>query len=278
MAQSRYLGPYSGRMASPRVYPLPDDYNLQVLGLPVDAVDGPGNTITRPYYPEHWPFVAAGITQPDYFWTCQEASGNLLDIANMPQASLTAGANVLYQQSVTGWTSKFVGIGAVGGNSGFYSGIGTLWNVASQSVFALMYSAAVLSDGNRVMFLGGGTSPQAQIQIVAAGQAASFLSTSTVGTFVYESASPVVYPFAWHYDRRGSGYAGLYTNKEALVSTWANLSDSNKGFGGPIASPQARHNMLAVWVGTKAEQMFDRGGANLGGKTLIANLGWPMSY
>lgn len=274
MASNRLLGPYSSRVLGSRVYPLYDEGGV---GLPADAVDGPGTPVIRPYYPEHWPFVAAGVTEPDYLWTCQDASGNLKDLANNPQAELVAGLNVNYQQSVTGWTSKFVGITTEAGNSGFYSPIGTLWNIGSQSVFALMYSAILVSGGARTLWLGGGNGGL-QIQAASAGQVTSFVSVGTTGTFVYENVTATVYPFCYTYDRRGAGDARLHTNKEQIVSTWVNLSDHNKGWGGPIASPQARHNLMAVWVGANAEQMFDRGGAGLGGKTLITNLGWPMSY
>lgn len=274
MASNRLVAPFSSRIVGPRVSPLLDDGPL--AGLPPDILDG---GVSRPYYPEHFPFIAAGITEPDYFWPMNEASGNLLDISNSPQGVLTAATNVSYNQAVSGWTRPFVGITAEAAGSGFRALTGELWNIGSQSIFVLMYSAALASGGNRCLFLGGGGNG-VQVEIVAAGQATCFInSVRATGTFVYESATPTVYPFVLHYDRRGAGDARVFTNKEQIVGTWANLGDNVKGLGSnSLASPTARHGLLAVWVGANAEAMFDRGGALQGGKTLIANLGWTLAY
>lgn len=277
MASNRLTSTYNVRVNGQRVFPLLDDGGA--AGLPADVLDGPGTPVYRPYYPEHFPFIAAGITEPDYMWTMGEASGDLNDLCNGPAAVLTAATNVSYSQTVTGWTRPFVGITAESAGSGFRALSGALWNIGSQSVFALMYSAALASGGNRCFFLAGGGNG-VQIEIVAAGQATCFInSVRATGTFVYEAASPTVYPFVLHYDRRGAGDARVYTNKEQIVGTWANLGDNIKGLGSnSLASPTARHGLLAVWVGANAETMFDRGGANLGGKQLITELGWSMAY
>lgn len=274
MASNRLAAPFASRLTSPLVSPLLDDG--PPAGLPPDILDG---GVSRPYYPEHFPFIAAGITEPDYMWTMGEASGNLSDLCNSPSGVLTAATNVGYSSSVSGWTKPFVSITAEATGSGFRALTGELWNIGSQSVFALLYSAAVGSGGNRCLFLAGGGNG-VQVEIVAAGRATCFVnSVRTTGTFVYENATPTVYPFVLHYDRRGAGDARVYTNKEQIVGTWANLGDNVKGLGSnSLASPTARHGLLAVWVGSNAEAMMDRGGSLLGGKTLIANLGWPMSY
>lgn len=274
MASNRLVAPYSARITSTRPFPLLDEGST--AGLPPDILDG---GVSRPYYPEHFPYIAAGITEPDYMWTMGEAGGNLSDLSNSPAGVLTAATNVAYSVAVTGWTKPFVSITAESAGSGFRALTGELWNIGSQSVFALLYSAAVASGGNRCLFLAGGGNG-VQIEIVAAGQATCFVnSVRATGAFVYENATPTVYPFVLHYDRRGAGDARVFTNKEAIIGTWANLGDNVKGLGSnSLASPTARHGLLAVWVGANAEAMFDRGGANLGGKTLIANLGWPMSF
>lgn len=241
---------------------------------PADAFDGPG-PVKRPYYPEHLPLVAAGITEPDYMWTMQEPSGSFLfDLCNNPAGLLSGSLNVSYGQAVTGWTSSFVGITAEAGNSGFLAPISTLWNIGGQSIFTLQYSAALVSGGSRCLFLGGGNGGL-QIQILTAGQATCFCSSQTVGSFVYENVTPTVYPFSYTYDRRVTTKAMVETNREAITGSWANLSDNAKGLGSnAVASPTARHNLFLVWVGSNAEAMIDRGG----GKQLIRDLGWTMFY
>lgn len=278
MAASRLLGPYSSRVLGSRLYPAYDEGASG--GLPSDIIDGTvaGTPVFRPYYPEHFPLIAAGITEPDYLWPCDEASGNLLDRSNNPQAVLTAGTNCLYNQLVTGWSRPFVGIGVETAGSGWHATIGQLWNMGSQSVLVMLYAAALTSNGNRCLFLGGGNNGW-QLEIVGTGQATSFVSARVTGTFVHENPAGVVYPFVAAYDRRGAGDAYVATNKEKIQSTWVNLSDQAKGLGAPgIAAPISRYGLVAVWVGANAEAMFDRGGVGLGGKTLISNLGWPMAY
>lgn len=242
---------------------------------PLDAYDGPGTPVKRPYYPEHLPLVASGIVEPDYMWTMQEPSGSYLyDICNNPAGLLSGSLNVGYGATVTGWTSKCVSITAEAANSGFLAPISTLWNIGSQSIFTLQYSAAVVSGGSRCLFLGGGNGGL-QIQILAAGNATCFCSTQTTGTFVYENATPTIYPFSYTYDRRVGGVAKVETNREAITGSWNNLSDNVKGLGSNgVASPTARHNLFMVWVGANAETMIDRGG----GKRLISDLGWTLFY
>lgn len=272
---TKLVGAYGSRVIGSRAYPFLDE-GSSVLTLPPDILD---NGVSRPYYPEYWPLIAAGITEPDYLWTMQEASGDLSDLCNSPAGVLTAATNVSYQNSVSGWTSKSVGITAEAGGSGFRALAGALWNAGSQSIFLLGYAAALASGGNRCLYLLGGGSG-IQLEIVAGGQATCFVnSVRATGTFVYKNPTPTIYPFAFHYDRRGAGDARVYTNKEQIIGTWANLGDNVKGLGSnSLASPTARHNLLAVWAGSNAETMMDRGGAQLGGKTLITNLGWPMAY
>lgn len=240
--------------------------------------DGP-QSVLLPYCPEQWPLVAAGIPQPDYLWTFQEASGNFVDVANSPGGVLTAGTNSLYQQSVSGWATKFFRINAEGVGGGAQAAISTLWNIGNQSLFVLMYAAIVSSSGNRCMFLGGGANGL-QIQAVGAGQVACFCnSVQNIGTFVYENLTPTVYPFVEIYDRRGSGLVRVNTDKEQITGTWANLSDNVKGLGSNnISPPISMYCMKVAWVGTDAETMADRSGVGLGGRQVIADLGWAMSY
>lgn len=248
-----------------------------------DAIQPPGrdgpDSVYYPTCPEQWPLVASGIKQPDYLWTFQEASGNFIDVANNPGAVLVPHIDTVYRTAVSGWTTTFfntavelAGRGAQGANT-------TLWNIGNQSVLALLYSAVTASGGNRCMFLGGGANGL-QIEITAAGFATCFCnSVRATGTFVYENLTPAAHPFAIAYDRRGAGAVRVNTEKEQINGTWANLGDNIKGIGSnSIAPPISRHALLAVWVGLDAEAMMDRGGAGLGGKTLIADLGWPMAY
>lgn len=241
--------------------------------------DGPDNVLV-PDCPEQWPLVAAGIPQPDYLFPCQETSGNLVDVCNSPGGVLTAAANVLYNQSVAGWSRKFVGVSTEATGSGFHAPVSSLWNIGNQSLFRLIYVAIIASNGpTRCVMLQGGANG-VHVQAPTAGQLANFCTTSTVGTFVYENVTATVYPVVQIYDRRGVGLSRLNTNKEQVTGTWANFSDNNKGIGSPVglAAPVLRLCLDVTWVGTDAETMADRGGAGNGGRQAIADLGWPMAY
>jgi len=248
-----------------------------------DAIAPPGrdgpDSVLYPTCPEQWTLVASGVKQPDYLWTFQEASGNFVDVANNPGAVLVAHADTTYQQTVAGWTTKFFNTAVELSARGAQGAISTLWNIGNQSIFVLLYSAVTQSGGNRCMFLGGGANGL-QIEIINTGRATCFCNSVRVtGSFTYEDVTPTAHPFALSYDRRGSGAVRVNTEKELITGTWANLSDNIKGIGSnSIAPPISRHCLLAVWVGLDAETMMDRGGAGLGGKQLIADLGWPMAY
>jgi hypothetical protein len=180
---------------------------------------------------------------------------------------------------VSGWTTTFFNTAVESSGRGAQGANTTLWNIGNQSILALLYSAVTASNGNRCMFLGGGGNGL-QIEITAAGFATCFCnSVRATGTFNYENLTPAAHPFAIAYDRRGGGAVRVNTEKEVITGTWANLGDNIKGIGSnSLAAPISRHALLAVWVGLDAEAMMDRGGAGLGGKQLIADLGWPMAY
>lgn len=247
-------------------------------GIAPPGRDGP-LSVLYPTCPEQWPLVAGGVKQPDYLWTFQEASGNFVDVANNPGAVLVAHADTTYRQPVTGWTTTFFNTAVELSARGAQAANSALWNIGNQSLFVLLYSAVTQSGGNRCLFLGGGGNGL-QIEITTAGNATCFCnSVRATGSFVYENATPAAHPFALSYDRRGAGLVRVHTEKEQINGTWANLSDNIKGIGSnSIAPPISRHCLLVAWVGLDAEAMIDRGGAGLGGKQLIADLGWPMAY
>lgn len=264
-------------MAPPLIAPY-DRAGSAPPGIVPAGRDGPDNVLV-PECAEQWALIAPDILQPDYLFPCTDAGPNLVDVANSPGGVLTAGLNVAYRQPVPGWARLFAAITGEGGGSGFLALADQLWNMGNQSIFALMYSAFLQSGGpTRCLFLLGGNNV-VHIQAPTAGQLGCFCNGTTLGTFIYESLAPIVYPITYSYDRRGAGLARVHTNKEQITSTWVNASDNVKGFGSnTLASPIARHGLLAVWLGNGAEFMIDRGGAGNGGKQVIGELGWPLAY
>jgi hypothetical protein len=244
----------------------------------VVSTDGPG-AVMRPTTVQQWTCVASGVQQPDYLWLLQEASGTLADLS---QGSILTPANGSgtfgYQHGIAGWTSKFITTTEATGVRAD-AAAGSLWNIGTQSILILMYTYLTSAGGTRWILDVGGTS-NVEFGFLSTGVGHFQINALTYdGAFVYKNATPTVYPFTIAYDRRSTGSSWWATNKERVVGTWANYSDNTKGIGrSTLAAPPAGHNLLAVWVGSKAETMMDRGGAGLGGKQLITDLLWPMAY
>lgn len=235
--------------------------------------DGPTGAVYLPYTAASWTAVASGVLAPDHLFPCQEFGGDLVD--SVTGSVLTARTGVTYQQTVSGWATKFAGVTGEAVGSGFWSGSGSLWNAGSESLLAVMYAAITGAGGNRCLLALGGASAAVHLRVIAAGQAGPFIgATATIGSFTYENTTATVYPFAFQWDRRG-GNARMVTNQETVQKAYASQTDGDKGIGATgVATPTCRFCLLAVWRGAKAEAMFDRGGAGLGGATLISNLGW----
>lgn len=248
-------------------------FGRRSISAALPGKDGPTGAVYLPYTAASWTAIASGVLAPDHLFPCQETSGNLVD--SVTGGVLTARTGAAYQQTVLGWTTKFAGVTGETVGSGFWSTSGSLWNAGSESLFAVMYAAVTGSGGNRCLLALGGASAAVHLRVVAAGQAGPFIGASaTIGTFVYENPTATVYPFVFQWDRRGSN-ARMVTNQETVQMAYASQTDGDKGIGATgVATPTCRFCLLSVWRGAKAEAMFDRGGAGLGGATLISNLGW----
>jgi hypothetical protein len=84
-------------------------------------------------------FAALDEAPPDYLWLGQDVSGNLaptIGVTTLTQNA--AGTGYLYQQTVSGWTRKFVGLADVS-QAGFYANL----SFALGESFAVVIYAAV---------------------------------------------------------------------------------------------------------------------------------------
>jgi hypothetical protein len=251
----------------------------KLLNVPVAGTGAYAN-VYRPASSADWTALAGafpGIIVPKWLYLCQEAAGSLSPtITPGGVTTLSPGGTVLYQQTVPDWTTKWVGTAGTGGD-GFVSGVTSLWNVTTSSLFALEFTAfPVLTGSNRTWSLYSTTFLRTIIS--STGLVEWIVSAASFGSFGYGGGA--AYPFCFMFDRRGAGFMGASTNKEALSSTYAAPGGNGvKGFGvGAGTAANARFNYWAIWDGTDAETMMDRGGSHLGAKKLIQDLGWPMAY
>lgn len=265
-------------------------------GGSVDCAPGFAGTVTystikRPASAAQWTCVGSSVLEPSYFWQCQQASGNLTD--EISGLVLTAIGAVGYSSTLADWTltgaDKWVTTTTETANQGFYvdKDLATQlgWNVGIQSLFACGYTIATNATAERILFVASGTVAQSvYIAMTATGVLRTYCGTTAnaQGAVVYENATPTPFVWTFQWDRRGTGLQRVTSKKlgtgaETITpATWATKPDGGKGLNVDVGGspPVGRHNMLAVWAGTDAESMMDRGGANLGGATLISDLGW----
>jgi hypothetical protein len=241
-------------------------------------------SILRPTDVRQWRCVGdKTAVEPQYAFHCQEAGFELAlaDAVNGADTGVAMDASgaVTYRQTVTDWTTYWVGTTEVAGQ-GFHALAGELWNVAVQSVFALWYFAVI--SATNADAAGNLASSNLAWRVNSNGTISLIRTGATVnGVSVYENATPTPHPLILSYDKRSAAPAFyLNTDKELITGSYAQLADNAKSLVAGISTqpPVALWNGLWVWVGEMAERMMDRGGAGLGGKTLIGDLGWSLAY
>lgn len=238
--------------------------------------------VKRPATTANWQDVASDIPAPQFLWTCQEASGNLVDL--VAGFTLVAAGAVAYSQSVTDWTTSWVATTTETANQGFYAATGSGWNVDNDSLFVCGYSAVTNATAERVMFTPTATGPTSiWVSITAAGllKINRTGTASGTGAVNFEAGTPA--PFCWvlQYNKATSviriDAKKLGTAADSATCVYADHVDGAKGYNsalGGFVPPVARHNLCAAWTAANAETMSARGGASLGGATLISELGW----
>jgi hypothetical protein len=273
-----------GRMVGPRVAS-----RIGATIGPIDVAggftepmlrDGPLN-VWLPTCPEHLPLLAPDIPVPAYMWLpgrASAAAGSIYDKCNNPPGVLPIRSNVLFNEVVTGWAERGMRVTTEGGNSGAWAPFGALYDIGNQDVFAALYHAVTVSNGARCVAVFGGTN-QLQIQCLAAGQLALFVNGTTTATSnIYENATPTVgcTTLSWQHN---PGFVRMHTRLERVTGTFVDISDSNKGLGGPIAAPLGYYLVYIVWVGLHATYMINRGGfPGDGGRQFQVDAGWNPTY
>jgi hypothetical protein len=234
--------------------------------------DGPA-AVYRPESADHW--TALGLPAPSFQWNCQEASGNLATAIG--SATLTAnGAGHLYQQSVTGWTAKFVGLD--GSAHRFITTNAALDLDASESYAWLYYAAATAATGSNRYLATQADAAFGLRLIDAAHGSVPGTPYAACGTTVAAGAAnhsniAVVRPYLIGRNCTASA-ARCFTNLEQVNPTYtanASAATSAKALGeGSSSSLASRFTMVAAWFGADAETIL--------AKTTLTTLGWSLPY
>lgn len=213
---------------------------------------------------------AAGIASgnPSDWWLCQEASGNLA--SGGVGVTLTANGTPLYQQTVTGWTRKGVGL-AAGANQRFTAGAGVgpspattsqlwIWYMSITATPGVTAIAASISDGATNYRCAVNTTPRVQSLI-----------GGVTGTGASDPTSAGIMPVVMLYDRTNS-VATVFTGQDKITNTYtAGVVDGRKGIGGATAIT-GQVVFGALFQGSSAELSA----AQI--KTLLVTLAWTIPW
>ena len=219
--------------------------------VPTDGPDG--------WYVPQSPadFANLGLATPDYLWLCQEASGNL----SSSIGSLTLAANAtghIYEQSVTGWTRKFLGTDGTTAGQSWRTSSASLDLASGESVAMLaLASFAMPASGTRSLMAVSGVGAEILFVAPTTGIVRPQHDTVTSSGTLDHSGIGTVHQFCWY--RRGDiDESGAETDLESIAGTHNEEARAGnvKGIGTCSAhSPaSARYGWVAIYKGTNANR------------------------
>lgn len=237
---------------------------------PTGTGDGPGGLIQAPMSGAS--FVALTTRTPTHSYTCQEASGNLID--QIGAVNLVANATPLYQQSVSGWTRKGVGFNETL-NQRFSVGAGvgpnpTLTPIAMLCYFthrtpSTMRNILTISDagGSARSCMLGGITGLLRTQCAA-----------TTNDGIVDHRDGAVHAGLLTYDAVGTN-TNRYTDLEKDNGTFAvGVLDGVKGIGALSALNSHIGEILALWIFDGVDAQFTDAQA----KSMLQSLGWIIPW
>jgi PKD repeat protein len=213
--------------------------------------DGPSNW----YVPQTAAqFTALGLAAPDWLYLCQEASGDLAPTIGAISL-VAAGTGHLYQQSVTGWTRKFVGLdGATSGQA--WRTTNAALDVGTNESFAMVVYASHASTGNRAIFVAQGANDLLRATLTTGLLRTLHNNVGADGAIDHANIA-VAHQLCW-YRNCASSASGAVSELEAIAGTHNGTARAGqvRGLGpqGATACPSARYGFVAIYKGTNAER------------------------
>lgn len=234
-------------------------YFAKLRGSPEITRDGPNGW----YIPQTAEdFRSLGLPVPDWLWLCQELSGNLSPALGSAVTLLSTGTP-LYQQSITGWTRKFVG-STYDVQGGFLSTAIALDMSAGQSVATvdllsfetpatLTRTLSQYGTGTNISYVNVNHAASAMPGRLRAGNVAG----SANGTIDHSSLGAATVRQMVHYRNATSNVSGIQTDLESITTTHDESAlTGSKGFV-PFttsAALTARLGWRAIYYGANAER------------------------
>lgn len=232
------------------------------------SVDGPGDGYGVPNDSNEWDAVneaVPAVAVPDYLYLCQEASGNLA--SSLTAATLTKFGTITYENAVTDWARKAIGLAHTGGE--LYN-VTEFGDAATTSHVILAYIAMTSAPvGNQTAIRIGNTGDQRFAQLTGS----STWRAAGTGVTAVDGAANVgttVHPVVLYFNRATSTFK-VITDQEVISTTWVNPTAGGKyfAFGGTNVG---RLLYAAVWKGAKAEAI-----SLADVDTLLEEFGWTLT-
>jgi PKD repeat protein len=249
------------------------DINVSGLNVESDATSGAYLPATNAEWTAMIADIANGMSNPDEFWRFGAlASGNAPGVRGI--IDLTTLNTPLYQQAVTGWSTKAVAWGE-GTTKGFASTDADLPDMGTDDALVLMYVALTApAAGRNVLQLGTPSASRSSVEALNTGPylrtfqgGTATVGSSAVGTFSGVRA------ILFKVDRTNSAIR-CYTDVEKISPVWdadglgkAIAIGAGATGGSPLLSCAASVIYMALWKGAGARI------SDAQAKSLITGLG-----
>lgn len=237
-------------------------------GGPAVPVDGPG--VYVPASSSDW--TALELPTPLAQWNCGDASGDAAPAIGS-DALVAAGTGLLYQQSVGGWTRKFLGTTGASGQR-WHSPAAT-FSIALNQAWAWLAYASFTASGSILLITMGSTNWGCALG------GTGLLRSAFDGSFLNDTTGPVhtgigtVHPFLVYRKSNSATAMGILTDirnfAPAVSSAQDAITNVGSGFGPPSGnSLAARCGLLAFWKGADADTISTR--------AALVSLGWAPTW
>lgn len=214
-------------------------------------------------------FTAQAFPTPSHLYTCQEASGNLLD--KVASANLTTSGSPLYQQAVAGWSNKAVGASGAASNQFFSTA--AVADTATTSVAFLIYALInqPVSAGQRAFY---GAASNDAFESVAGSNVIRLRTGAQAGNGALDHTGQVR-PYLVVHDKTNNVNA-IWTNIEKKAITFAAASGTSfqmqTGISADTTS-NTKYLLAVLWEGAAAEALNN----DTAVKSMLQSMGWSIS-
>lgn len=215
-------------------------------------------------------YEALGLPGPGWIWPLQETSGDVVDI--IAGLHLSASATPSYQNTVTGWTRKFVGF-TDGTASQRFSTTSTDVAPLTASYAILIYAS--INSVTAARRLTHQASLSWTMDVSSAGLVGARFNGTTGNGSSNHNGLTTVRPYLFGRNTSNST-ARMFTTLEQVNCTYSGTSlgsggSTNFALGTSGSTvPDARIGYCALWIGTDADTIL--------AKTTLSTLGWTLAY